>query len=200
MRNSKMIVRNLNHRIFNSFVFLSRVNSVTLKRHHSARAKFPTIDGRIDKSSELFKANKEKGLELQKHYQKLLQTAYGGGGENARQRHTMRNKKLLVRDRISKLLDKKSDFLELSPLAGLDLEYGTVACAGLVVGIGTVSGQLCMVVANDATVKGGAVFPIGVKKQLRAQEIAEENRLPLVFLIDSGGAFLPLQVPADSKN
>ncbi|XP_031561155.1 methylcrotonoyl-CoA carboxylase beta chain, mitochondrial-like [Actinia tenebrosa] len=180
-------------RLLNPFTFLRRTTSFKFKRHHSAQAKFPTIDGRVDVSSELLKTKNEKGLELQTHYQKLLQTTYSGGGENARQRHTIRNKKLLARDRISKLLDKNTDFLELSPLAGLDLEYGTVASAGLVTGIGTVSGQQCMIVANDATVKGGTLFPIGVKKQLRAQEIAEKNRLPLVFLIDSGGAFLPLQ-------
>lgn len=192
-----MNVQRLGVRLLNTVTFLRRTPSFALKRHHSTRAKFPTIDGRIDVFSEQFRINKEKGLELQTRYHKLLQTTYSGGGESARQRHTIRNKKLLARDRISKLLDKNTDFLELSPLAGLDLEYGTVASAGLVVGIGVVSGQQCMVVANDATVKGGTLFPIGVKKQLRAQEIAEKNRLPLVFLIDSGGAFLPLQVNRD---
>ncbi|EDO46914.1 predicted protein, partial [Nematostella vectensis] len=154
---------------------------------------FPTLDGRFDRNSELFQECKRRGEEVEISYKNLISVAKQGGGESARQRHTIRNKKLLVRERISRLLDKGSDFLEFSPLAGLDLEYGTIASAGVVSGIGRVSGNLCVILANDATVKAGTLYPIGVKKQLRAQEIAEQNRLPLIFLVDSGGAFLPLQ-------
>ena len=101
--------------------------------------------------------------------------------------------KLLVRDRIEKLLDPGSPFLEIGALAGFGLYDGQAPGAGLVCGIGRVSGREVMIVANDATVKGGTYFPITVKKHLRAQEIALENRLPSLYLVDSGGAFLPLQ-------
>jgi 3-methylcrotonyl-CoA carboxylase beta subunit len=123
--------------------------------------------------------------------QRLEQTGLGGG-EKARSKHTERGK-LLPRDRISALLDPGSPFLELSPLAADGMYEGQAPGAGIVTGIGRVHGQEVMVVANDATVKGGTYFPITVKKHLRAQEIALENRLPCVYLVDSGGAFLPLQ-------
>ncbi len=122
----------------------------------------------------------------------LRQKAARGGSESARQRHTERGK-LLPRDRIDVLLDEGSPFLELSSLAAHDLYEGLAPGAGLITGIGRIQGRLAMVVANDATVKGGTYFPITVKKHLRAQEIALENRLPCVYLVDSGGAFLPLQ-------
>ncbi|XP_048832682.1 methylcrotonoyl-coenzyme A carboxylase 2 isoform X3 [Brienomyrus brachyistius] len=115
-----------------------------------------------------------------------------GGGDNAIARHTQRNKKLLVRDRLGLLLDGK-DFLELSPFAGLGLPYGDIPSAGCVTGIGKVCGLWCVFIANDATVKGGTAYPITVRKQLRAQEVAMQNRLPCIYLVDSGGAFLPLQ-------
>ncbi|KAJ1908079.1 Methylcrotonoyl-CoA carboxylase beta chain, mitochondrial [Tieghemiomyces parasiticus] len=116
-----------------------------------------------------------------------------GGGEEARQRHLKRGK-LLPRDRVDRLLDAGSPFLELSQLAGHDL-YGEdpVPAGGIVTGIGRVRGVECMIVANDATVKGGTYYPITVKKHLRAQEIARENRLPCIYLVDSGGANLPRQ-------
>ncbi|KAI3368494.1 hypothetical protein L3Q82_025506, partial [Scortum barcoo] len=114
------------------------------------------------------------------------------GGENAIARHTQRNRKLLVRDRLRLLLDDDC-FLELSPFGGLGLPYGDIPSAGSVSGIGRINGLWCMFIANDATVKGGTSYPITVKKQLRAQEIAIQNRLPCVYLVDSGGAFLPLQ-------
>jgi 3-methylcrotonyl-CoA carboxylase beta subunit len=101
--------------------------------------------------------------------------------------------KLPVRERIDRLLDPGSPFLELSPLAAHGLYDGDAPSAGIVTGIGLVEGRECMIVANDATVKGGTYFPMTVKKHLRAQEIALENRLPCVYLVDSGGAFLPLQ-------
>ncbi|NWU95883.1 MCCB carboxylase, partial [Upupa epops] len=122
----------------------------------------------------------------------LLERVHKGGGDDAIQRHTQRNKKLFVRERLSLLLDD-GPFLELSPLAGLGLPYGDVPAAGCLTGIGRIRGVWCVFVANDATVKGGTLYPIGVKKQLRAQEIAQQNRLASVYLVDSGGAFLPLQ-------
>jgi 3-methylcrotonyl-CoA carboxylase beta subunit len=115
-----------------------------------------------------------------------------GGGETARQRHLARNK-LLPRDRVAGLIDSGSPFLELSQLAAYGLYDNEVPSAGIVTGIGLVSGHECVIVANDATVKGGTYFPITVKKHLRAQEIALRNRLPCIYLVDSGGAFLPMQ-------
>uniref|UniRef100_A0A8C9G6V7 methylcrotonoyl-CoA carboxylase n=1 Tax=Pavo cristatus TaxID=9049 RepID=A0A8C9G6V7_PAVCR len=125
-------------------------------------------------------------------YSELLQVVSKGGGESAILRHTQRNKKLFVRERLKLLLDDES-FLELSPLAGLSMPYGDVPAAGCLTGIGKICGIWCVFVANDATVKGGTIYPIGVKKQLRAQEIAMQNRLVSVYVVDSGGAFLPLQ-------
>ncbi|NXX89592.1 MCCB carboxylase, partial [Centropus bengalensis] len=122
----------------------------------------------------------------------LLEMVSKGGGEKAILRHTQRNKKLFVRERLKLLLDDES-FLELSPLAGFDMPYGDVPAAGCFTGIGKICGIWCAVMANDATVKGGTMYPIGVKKQLRVQEIAMQNRLSTVYLVDSGGAFLPLQ-------
>ncbi|RKP24482.1 methylcrotonoyl-CoA carboxylase beta chain [Syncephalis pseudoplumigaleata] len=115
-----------------------------------------------------------------------------GGGETARQRHLKRNK-LLPRDRVDRLLDNGSPFLELSTFAGYDLYEDNVPSGGIITGIGRVNGVECMVVANDPTVKGGTYYPITVKKHLRAQEIARENRLPCIYLVDSGGANLPRQ-------
>ncbi|MCK6079891.1 methylcrotonoyl-CoA carboxylase [Microbacterium sp. EYE_5] len=115
-----------------------------------------------------------------------------GGPERARERHTARGK-LLARDRIDTLLDVGSPFLEVGALAGLDLYEDDCPAGGVVAGIGLIHGRHVMVVANDATVKGGTYYPITVKKHLRAQEIAAENRLPCVYLVDSGGAFLPMQ-------
>jgi 3-methylcrotonyl-CoA carboxylase beta subunit len=115
-----------------------------------------------------------------------------GGSESARSRHTARGK-LLARDRVDRLLDPGAPFLELSPLAAYDLYDGAVPSAGLITGIGEVAGRPCVIVANDATVKGGTYYPVTVKKHLRAQEIAAANHLPCLYLVDSGGAFLPLQ-------
>ena len=115
-----------------------------------------------------------------------------GGSEQARAKHTGRGK-LLARERVDRLLDPGSPFLEIAPLAAHDLYGGDIASAGIVTGIGSVEGRLCVVVANDATVKGGTYYPLTVKKHLRAQEVARANRLPCVYLVDSGGAFLPMQ-------
>src|SRR5438046_3144348 len=115
-----------------------------------------------------------------------------GGGEKALERHRSRGK-LPARERIDRLLDPGSAFLELSALAAWELYDGQAPSAGIVTGIGVVEGRECVIVANDATVKGGTYYPITVKKHLRAQEVAEQNRLPCIYLVDSGGAFLPLQ-------
>ena len=122
-----------------------------------------------------------------------------GGSDSARRKHTDRGK-LLVRDRVDRLLDPGSPFLELAPLAAYGMYAGgpggddyTVPSAGVVAGIGRVSGRECVIVANDATVKGGTYYPMTVKKHLRAQTIAAENHLPCIYLVDSGGAFLPMQ-------
>jgi acetyl-CoA carboxylase carboxyltransferase component len=115
-----------------------------------------------------------------------------GGGEKAVERHRSRGK-LTARERVDRLVDPDSAFLELSALAASDMYDGQAPGAGIVTGIGVVEGQECVIVANDATVKGGTYFPITVKKHLRAQEIAEQNHLPCIYLVDSGGAFLPLQ-------
>ena len=115
-----------------------------------------------------------------------------GGSDSARKKHTARGK-LLPRERIDGLLDAGAPFLELSPLAAYGMYQGDVPCGGVVAGIGSIHGRECVIVANDATVKGGTYYPITVKKHLRAQEVARENRLPCVYLVDSGGAFLPMQ-------
>src|ERR671935_1868608 len=115
-----------------------------------------------------------------------------GGGEKAVERHRSRGK-LTARERLDRLLDPDTALLELSPLAAWEMYDGQAPSAGIVTGIGVVEGQECVLVANDATVKGGTYFPLTVKKHLRAQEIAEQNHLPCIYLVDSGGAFLPLQ-------
>jgi 3-methylcrotonyl-CoA carboxylase beta subunit len=132
--------------------------------------------------------NRELVAELRRRTAQVRQ----GGGEQYRQRHSEQGK-LFVRDRVDRLLDPGSAFLELSPLAAWDLYDGDAPGAGLVTGIGRVSGRECLIVANDATVKGGTYYPITVKKHLRAQEVAEESHLPCIYLVDSGGAYLPLQ-------
>ncbi len=121
-----------------------------------------------------------------------LDAAMQGGSEEARARHVARGK-LLARERVNLLLDPGTPFLELSPLAAYGLYGGDVHSASLITGIGRISGRECVIIANDATIKGGTYYPMTVKKHLRAQEIARENHLPCVYLVDSGGAFLPLQ-------
>src|SRR3954470_16837328 len=130
--------------------------------------------------------------ELVEELRDRLATARQGGSVAARQKHTDRGK-LLVRDRVDRLLDPGSPFLELSPLAAHEMYGGGVPAAGVVTGIGRVSGREVVVVANDATVKGGTYYPLTVKKHLRAQTVAADNHLPCIYLVDSGGAFLPLQ-------
>src|SRR5690348_10594480 len=123
--------------------------------------------------------------------ERTAQVARGGGPE-AVERHRSRGK-LTARERVDRLLDPGTAFLELNALAAWELYDGAAPAAGIVTGVGVVEGQECVIVANDATVKGGSYFPLTVKKHLRAQEVAEQNRLPCIYLVDSGGAFLPLQ-------
>lgn len=150
------------------------------------------LSTQVDVNSDVFKQNKEFHLQLKTELCQQHDLIKQGGGASAVSRHRERGK-LLPRERIEKILDAGSPFLELSTLAGHQL-YGTsVPAAGLITGIGRVHGVECMFVANDATVKGGSYLPTTVKKHLRAQEIARENSLPCIYLVDSGGAFLPLQ-------
>jgi acetyl-CoA carboxylase carboxyltransferase component len=146
----------------------------------------------LNVESKHFAANAEHHRALADELLTQLDTARAGGGSAARKRHEARGK-LYVRERIEKLLDPGAPFLELSPLAAHDLYDGAAAGAGIVTGIGRVSGREVMIVANDATVKGGSYYPMTVRKHLRAQQIALQNHLPCLYLVDSGGAFLPLQ-------
>ena len=151
------------------------------------------IDGTVDTEDKEFLENYKHYLNLLDDYYRILDKIQLGGGEENVKRHTERGK-LFVRERIEELLDPDTPFLELSPLAAHNM-YGKdfVPAAGLITGIGLIHGREVMVVANDATVKGGVYFPMTVKKHLRAQEIALENNLPCIYLVDSGGAFLPMQ-------
>src|SRR6201747_2872467 len=137
-------------------------------------------------------SHRDAHLALVDQLRTKLATAALGGPERARERHVSRGK-LLPRDRVNGLLDPGSPFLELAPLAADGMYDDECPGAGMIAGIGRVSGRECMIVANDATVKGGTYYPITVKKHLRAQEIAGQNRLPCIYLVDSGGAFLPRQ-------
>lgn len=150
------------------------------------------LRSQIQTQSSEFRANAEYHLQLSKELEDRMSKVQSGVDPELRKKHEARGK-LFVRDRIQKLIDPGSAFLELSPLAAWDLYEGAAPGAGVVTGIGVVHGREVMVVANDATVKGGTYFPMTVKKHLRAQEIALENRLPCVYLVDSGGAFLPMQ-------
>ncbi|SEG79674.1 3-methylcrotonyl-CoA carboxylase beta subunit [Actinacidiphila yanglinensis] len=152
----------------------------------------PALSSAADPASEAFRANTQAHTALTATLRDKLAAARLGGGEKARARHTSRGK-LLPRDRVDGLLDPGSPFLELAPLAADGMYDGQAPAAGVIAGIGRVSGREVVVVANDATVKGGTYYPITVKKHLRAQEVALDNRLPCVYLVDSGGAFLPRQ-------
>ncbi|MHA4814405.1 carboxyl transferase domain-containing protein [Streptomyces aculeolatus] len=155
----------------------------------------PVLTTAADPAGAAWRTNEAAHRALAGELYDKLAAARAGGGEKARARHTARGK-LLPRDRVDGLLDPGSPFLELAPLAA-DGMYGRdgndAPAAGVIAGIGRVSGRACVVIANDATVKGGTYYPMTVKKHLRAQEIALENRLPCVYLVDSGGAFLPMQ-------
>jgi len=152
----------------------------------------PTLTTKIDRSSEDFEQNTSAHIRLVEELKKVDEYVMQGGPERSRDKHLSRGK-LLVRDRIKALLDPDTDFLEVGRQAAWRVYTDDVPSAGIVTGIGRVHGIECMIVANDATVKGGTYYPLTVKKHLRAQEIAAQNRLPCIYLVDSGGAFLPRQ-------
>ncbi len=150
------------------------------------------IETKIDKGSVVYKENFEKNKAQHLEFKERLDKVKQGGPERSRKRHTDRGK-ILPRERIAKLLDRNSPFLEMSSLAAYEMYDGAAPAAGLITGIGSVHGRECMIIANDATVKGGTYFPMTVLKHARAQEIAETNHLPCIYLVESGGVFLPLQ-------
>ena len=150
------------------------------------------LDSRASPRDDRFKQNAAQYGDLLHTLRSAMQRSLAGGGDAHTRRHHGRGK-LLVRDRIDRLVDPLTPFLELSPLAAWGLYGNEVPAAGIVTGIGVVHGTPCMVIANDATVKGGSFFYETVKKHLRAQEIARENRLPCLYLVDCGGAYLPEQ-------
>ncbi|MDI9336089.1 MAG: carboxyl transferase domain-containing protein [Gammaproteobacteria bacterium] len=152
----------------------------------------PIIETAIDTNDTYFLHNQEVMLKLVDELRVSVETVQQGGSESARAKHTARGK-LLPRDRVMKLLDAGSPFLELASLAGWEMYDNECPSAGIITGIGRVSGIYCMIVCNDATVKGGTYYPMTVKKHLRAQEVALQNRLPCIYLVDSGGANLPNQ-------
>ncbi|CAN7279379.1 methylcrotonoyl-CoA carboxylase [Arthrobacter sp. LjRoot78] len=151
-----------------------------------------TIASQVDTGSAAYAANREAQLGLARELKERLATAALGGPEKSRERHVARGK-LLPRERIDRLLDDGSPFLEIAPLAANGMYNDDSPGAGVIAGIGLVHGRQVLVISNDATVKGGTYYPMTVKKHLRAQEIALENRLPCIYLVDSGGAFLPKQ-------
>jgi 3-methylcrotonyl-CoA carboxylase beta subunit len=151
-----------------------------------------TLHSEVDIASPAFQENRNAMLAQVEQLRSELLRAQQGGGAKARERHESRGK-LIARDRIQKLIDVGTQFLEFSTLAAHDMYQGEAPGAGVVTGVGVVHGRECVIVANDATVKGGTYFPMTVKKHLRAQEIAFENGLPCIYLVDSGGAFLPMQ-------
>ncbi|MFB4264797.1 carboxyl transferase domain-containing protein [Nonomuraea sp. GTA35] len=156
------------------------------------RSEWPVLKTAVEPGSKAYKHNAELNERLAAELLERLATAALGGPERSRRRHVERGK-LLPRERVDGLLDPGSRFLELSPLAANGLYDDQAPAAGIITGVGRVSGRECVIVANDATVKGGTYYPITVKKHLRAQEVALHNRLPCVYLVDSGGAFLPRQ-------
>ncbi len=150
------------------------------------------LTSQVERESEEFARRRERMEGLVAELRERSAQVARGGGDKATERHRSRGK-LTARERVDRLVDPGGAFLELNALAAWDMYDGQAPAAGIVAGIGVVEGRECVIVANDATVKGGTYFPLTVKKHLRAQEIAEQNRLPCLYLVDSGGAFLPLQ-------
>ncbi len=150
------------------------------------------LTSQLDRDAEEFANRQERMAVLVAELRERTAQVARGGGEKATERHRSRGK-LPARERVDRLVDPGTAFLELNALAAWELYDGGAPSAGIVTGIGVVEGRECVIVANDATVKGGSYFPLTVKKHLRAQEVAEQNRLPCIYLVDSGGAFLPLQ-------
>src|SRR5690348_10189986 len=152
----------------------------------------PMLDSKVDRKSAEFGANATAMRALVDELRARQARSALGGGDAARAKHVARGK-LLPRDRVEMLLDPGAPFLELSPLAAFGMYADEAPGAGIITGIGRVAGRECVIVCNDPTVKGGTYYPVSIKKHLRAQRIAEENRLPCVYLVDSGGAHLPSQ-------
>jgi acetyl-CoA carboxylase carboxyltransferase component len=150
------------------------------------------LSSHVERESDVFAERGERMAALVAELRERTAQVARGGGDKAVERHRSRGK-LTARERVDRLLDPGSAFLELGALAAWEMYDGQAPSAGIVTGIGVVEGQQCVIVANDATVKGGTYFPLTVKKHLRAQEVAEQNHLPCIYLVDSGGAFLPLQ-------
>src|SRR4030088_447524 len=151
-----------------------------------------SLHSSVDPKSSDFARNADAMRALVAELKEKLGSVAGGGGEASRARHTARGK-MLARERVDLLVDPGTAFLELSPLAACGLYGGDVHSASIITGVGRVMGRECMIVANDATIKGGTYYPMTVKKHLRAQDIARQNHLPCVYMVDSGGAFLPQQ-------
>src|SRR5712692_230255 len=147
---------------------------------------------RVNSLDPQFEANRQRMRLLIEELQSNLAVVRAGGGKEQTERHRSRGK-LTARERVDRLLDPGTAFLELSALAAWKMYDGDAPAAGMVTGVGRVCGREVVIVANDATVKGGTYYPMTVKKHLRAQEVAEQNHLPCIYLVDSGGAFLPLQ-------
>lgn len=150
------------------------------------------LKSKINIRSEDFKINQQAMQTLVDDLKNVAQHIALGGGEVAREKHLARGK-LLPRERIDHLIDPGTAFLEIGQLAAYKVYQDDIPAAGVIAGVGLIHGVACMIVANDATVKGGTYYPLTVKKHLRAQEIAEQNHLPCIYLVDSGGAYLPLQ-------
>ncbi|GKU04547.1 propionyl- carboxylase beta chain [Fusarium langsethiae] len=166
------------------------VANLTPPHHAGAISRIQTS---VDPSSEEFKENEKQMSEVMNRMQELARKIQKGGSDKARQKHIER-KKMLPRDRVTALIDPGTTFMELSPMAGYDLyPEAEVPAGGIITGVGVVEGVTCVIVANDSTVKGGTYYPITVKKHLRAQAVARENKLPCIYLVDSGGANLPHQ-------
>ena len=164
------------------------------KTDHPARyaPAMSVLTSQVERESEVFAQRRDRMEALVAEVRERTALVARGGGDKALERHRSRGK-LPARERVDRLLDPGSAFLELGALAAWDVYEGQAPSAGIVTGIGVVEGRECVIVANDATVKGGTYFPLTVKKHLRAQEVAEQNGLPCIYLVDSGGAFLPLQ-------
>ncbi|ETN79642.1 carboxyl transferase domain protein [Necator americanus] len=189
------------HILFAAFIVLFvlmpyTVGSFSVRSHHcfgGVAQQWSPIETSVDSSSQEYQQNYSQMRDVVNDLREKVAKITEGGGKKARDLHKSRGK-MLARERINALIDPGTSFLELSQLAGYQ-SYGNeeVPAGGIITGIGTVAGRLCIIVANDATVKGGTYYPITVKKHLRAQEIARENRLPCIYLVDSGGANLPRQ-------
>src|SRR5436309_5493272 len=150
------------------------------------------LASQIERGSDEYARRRERMEQLVAELRERTAQVARGGGERAVERHRGRGK-LTARERIDRLVDPDGAFLELSALAAYGMYDDQAPSAGIVTGIGVVEGRECVIVANDATIKGGSYFPLTVKKHLRAQEVAAQNRLPCLYLVDSGGAYLPLQ-------